>query len=148
MVQSQQLTKVTVGIGYTDVDISGLKADNENKYPEESVAYISDSRKQLVLYEDQSVQHKDNNARTVAMYTDNENSTKLIQVDTSEIERSQDDLEQDDDEWFENEEYYDEYDEIELNDIRNAVRYAENRQEAREALQNIEKWLEENGIEI
>ena len=148
VVQSQQLTKVTVGIGYTDVDLSGLKADNENKYPEESVAYINDSRKQLVLYEDKSIEHKDNNARTVAMYTDNENSTKLIQVDTSEIERSQDDFEQDEDEWFEDEEYYDEDDKIELNDIRNAVRYAKNRQEAREALQNIEKWLEENGIEI
>ena len=148
VVQSQQLTKVTVGIGYTDVDLSGLKADNENKYPEESVAYINDSRKQLVLYEDKSIEHKDNNARTVAMYTDNENSTKLIQVDTSEIERSQDDFEQDEDEWFEDEEYYDEDDKIELNDIRDAVRYAKNRQEAREALQNIEKWLEENGIEI
>ena len=148
VVQSQQLTKVTVGIGYTDVDISGLKADNENKYPEESVAYINDSRKQLVLYEDKSIEHKDNNARTVAMYTDNENSTKLIQIDTSEIERSQDDFEQDEDEWFEDEEYYDEDDKIELNDIRDAVRYAKNRQEARKALQNIEKWLEENGIEI
>lgn len=148
VVQSQQLTKVTVGIGYTDVDISGLKADNENKYPEESVAYINDSRKQLVLYEDKSIEHKDNNARTVAMYTDNENSTKLIQIDTSEIERSQDDFEQDEDEWFEDEEYYDEDCKIELNDIRDAVRYAKNRQEAREALQNIEKWLEENGIEI
>ena len=141
VVQSQQLTKVTVGIGYTDVDLSGLKADNENKYPEESVAYISDSRKQLVLYEDQSIQHKDNNARTVAMYRDDEKSTKLIQVDTSEIEQSQDDEYDDEDE-------IDEYDEIELNAIRNAVRYAGNRQEAREALQNIEKWLDENGIEI
>ena len=141
VVQSQQLTKVTVGIGYTDVDLSGLKADNENKYPEESVAYISDSRKQLVLYEDQSIQHKDNNARTVAMYRDDEKSTKLIQVDTSEIEQSQDDEYNDEDE-------IDEYDEIELNAIRNAVRYAGNRQEAREALQNIEKWLDENGIEI
>ena len=148
VVQSQQLTKVTVGIGYTDVDLSGLKADNENKYPEESVAYISDSRKQLVLYEDQSIQHKDNNARTVAMYTDDENSTKLIQVDTSEIERSQDDEYEDDDEIDEYDGYNDEDGEIKLNDIRNAVRYAGNRQEAREALQNIEKQLEENGIEI
>ena len=148
VVQSQQLTKVTVGIGYTDVDLSGLKADNENKYPEESVAYISDSRKQLVLYEDQSIQHKDNNARTVAMYTDDENSTKLIQVDTSEIERSQEDEYEDDDEIDEYDGYNDEDGEIKLNDIRNAVRYAQNRQEAREALQNIEKQLEENGIEI
>ena len=148
VVQSQQLTKVTVGIGYTDVDLSGLKADNENKYPEESVAYISDSRKQLVLFEDQSIQHKDNNARTVAMYTDDENSTKLIQVDTSEIERSQDDEYEDDDEIDEYDGYNDEDGEIKLNDIRNAVRYAQNRQEAREALQNIEKQLEENGIEI
>ena len=65
----------------------------------------------------------------------------LIQVDTSEIEQSQDDEYDDEDE-------IDEYDEIELNAIRNAVRYAGNRQEAREALQNIEKWLDENGIEI
>ena len=148
VVQSQQLTKVTVGIGYTDVDLSGLKADNENKYPEESVAYISDSRKQLVLYEDQSIQHKDNNARTVAMYRDDENSTKLIQVDTSEIERSQEDEYEDDDEIDEYDGYNDEDGEIKLNDIRNAVRYAQNRQEAREALQNNEKQLEENGIEI
>ena len=148
VVQSQQLTKVTVGIGYTDVDLSGLKADNENKYPEEQVSYINDSRTQLILYEDRTVKHIENGERTVAMYTDDENSTKLIQVDTSEIKRSQDDFEQDEYEWFEDEEYYDEDCKIELNDIRNAVRYAKNRQEAREALQNIEKWLEENGIEI
>ena len=152
VVQSQQLTKVTVGIGYTDVDLSGLKEDNENKYPEEHVDYIKDSRKQLILYEDRNAKHQENGEKTVAMYTDDEKSTKLINVDTSEIEQSQENFEQYDG-WFENdeyEEYYDEYDDerIELNDIRNAVRYAKNRQEAREALQNIEKWLEENEIEI
>ena len=136
IVQSQQLTKVTVGIGYTDVDLSGLKADNENKYPEEHVDYINDSRKQLILHEDSNVKHQENGEKTVAIYTDDKNSAKLINVDTTEIEQSQDD------------EYDEEKDEIELNDIRNAVRYAGNRQEAREALQNIEKWLEENGIEI
>ena len=82
------------------------------------------------------------------MYTDDENSTKLIQVDTSEIERSQEDEYEDDDEIDEYDGYNDEDGEIKLNDIRNAVRYAQNRQEAREALQNIEKQLEENGIEI
>ena len=136
IVQSQQLTKVTVGIGYTDVDLSGLKKDNENKYPEEQVSYINDSRTQLILYEDRTVKHIENGEKTVAMYTDDEKSTNLINVDTSEIGQSQDD------------EYDDEDDEIELSDIRNAVRHAENRQEAREALQNIEKWLEEKGTEI
>lgn len=93
----------------------------------------------------------ENEEKTVAMYTDDEKSTKLINVDTSEIEQSQDDFEQDDE--YDDDDEIDEDDEydaerIGLNDIRNAVRYAGNRQEAREALQNIEKWLEENGIEI
>ena len=75
---------------------------------------------------DRTVKHIENGEKTVAMYTDDEKSTNLINVDTSEIGQSQDD------------EYDDEDDEIELSDIRNAVRHAENRQEAREALQNIE----------
>ena len=147
-VEGQQLTKVTVGIGYTDVDLSGLKTDNENKYPEEHVDYIHDSRTQLILYEDTSIAHKENEEKTVAMYSDNENSSKLIDVDTSEINV--------DDDW-EYEDDYDEYDyeedeqdnaTIDLEDIKTAIKYAQDREEARAALQNIEKWLEENSIEI
>ena len=151
-VEGQQLTKVTVGIGYTDVDLSGLKTDNENKYPEEHVDYIHDSRTQLILYEDTSIAHKENEEKTVAMYSDNENSSKLIDVDTSEI-NVDDEL---DDDW-EYEDDYDEYDyeedeqdnaTIDLEDIKTAIKYAQDREEARAALQNIEKWLEENSIEI
>ncbi len=150
-VEGQQLTKVTVGIGYTDVDLSGLKTDNENKYPEEHVDYIHDSRTQLILYEDTSIAHKENEDKTVAIYSDNENSNKLIDVDTSEI-NADDEI---DDDWeYNDDERENDYNEewqdcaIDIEDIKTAIKYAQDREEARAALKNIEKWLEENSIEI
>ena len=137
IVKGQRLTKVTVGVGNTDVDLKGLEKDNENKYPEEFVTYISDSRKQLILYEDKTYNHQENSEKTVAMYSDGEGVTKLIDVDTSEILPSDDD----------GEDYYDDDEDIEdigLQDIRDVMRNVQNRSEAREALQNIEKWIEEN----
>ena len=141
IVEGQRLTKVTVGIGYTDVDLSGLKGDNENKYPEETVSYISDSRTQLILYEDTSANHQESQERTVAMYSDSESSTKLIDIDTSEITRSDNG---DEDEYENN----DEEESFGLHDIKETIRNAQNRSEARKALQNIEKWLEENSVEM
>ena len=105
IVKGQRLTKVTVGVGNTDVDLKGLEEDNENKYPEEFVTYISDSRKQLILYEDKTYNHQENSEKTVAMYSDGEGVTKLIDVDTSEI------LPRDDD----GEDYY--YDDEDIEDI-------------------------------
>ena len=180
LVEGQQLTKVTVGIGYTDVNLSGLKPDNENKYPEEYVDYIDDSRIQFILYEDTNIEHKENEEKTVAMYADDENASKLIDIDISEIyvddelgddweedndEREyndDDDWEEDDDEreynddddWEEDDEReYDDDDEgqnnsIDVDDIKTAIQYVQNRKESRIALQNIEKWLEENNMEI
>lgn len=42
IIKGQRLTRVTVGVGYTDVDLKGLKPDSENKYPEENVEYIDE----------------------------------------------------------------------------------------------------------
>lgn len=111
IIKGQQLSRVTVGIGYTDVDLKGLKNDKENRYPEEKVEYISDSRTQLILYEDEKVENKKTDIATVALYSDSEDVSKLVDIDTSQIE-----IEDDEDEYYDDEYYDDEYDDDEYYD--------------------------------
>lgn len=184
IINGQQLNRVTVGIGNTDVDLNGLKKDKENKYPEEKVEYISDSRKQLILYEDKEIEHEENYLKTVAIYQDSADSKYLVDVDTSEIDDEIDDDEYDydeyDDDEYDYDEYYDEdeydedeYDEDEydedydesiknskisfkrevyfeeneagtnigLEDVKKTVNHVVGRNEARIALHNIQRIL-------
>ena len=118
IIKGQQLTKVTVGIGYTDVNLNGLEYDKENRFPEEEVEYIKDSRTQLILYEDKEIEHEENDLKTEAMYRDSKSAKKLVSIDTSEIEasRDDDDDEYDDDEYDDDEYDDDEYDEDEYDE--------------------------------
>ena len=125
LIRKQQLSKVTVGVGYTDVDLKGLPKDKENIYPEENVAYIDDSRTQLILAEDEELEKEKNKEKTeteletMAIYTDEKEIENLIDIDTSEIGNDYEDEEEyddeeyydDEDEEYDNEEYYDDEDE-------------------------------------
>lgn len=156
-IKGQQLNKVTVGIGYTDIDISKLKHDDENKYPEESVDYIHDSRIQLVLYEDSSVEHEDSadDIKTVtALYSDNEKSKKVINLDTSEIEYIGTYIEDELDEYeedIENEDGMIDFEEgyIDMGEIETVINHPQDRAKARQALENIKEYLRSReGMEI
>lgn len=156
-IKGQQLNKVTVGIGYTDIDISKLKHDDENKYPEESVDYIHDSRIQLVLYEDSSVEHEDSadDIKTVtALYSDNEKSKKVINLDTSEIEYIGTYIEDELDEYeedIENEDEMIDFEEgyIDMGEIETVINHPQDRAKARQALENIKEYLRSReGMEI
>lgn len=140
IVKGQQLSRVTVGIGYTNIDLSGLKKDSENRYPEEEVEYIDDSRKQLILYEDESVEHEDTDINTVSLYSDDDKTTNVIDVDTSEFNY---DEENEYDEEFNNNEEQEENDDgyIDLGDITTVINHPQNRAKARKALENIKKYL-------
>ena len=88
-VSSQRLTKVTVGSGYSDISLKGLKLDDENRAPEEDVEYIADSRTQFILYQDPEAQNTakvSSNEKTVALYTDPEELKRLINIDLSNLE--------------------------------------------------------------
>ena len=156
-IRGQQLNKVTVGIGNTDIDISKLKHDNENKYPEEKVEYISDSRIQLVLYEDGSVEHEDSDddIKTItSLYSDNEKSKKLINLDTSEIEYIGAYIEDELDEYeedFENTDGMIDFEEgyIDMGEIETVINHPQERAKARQALENIKDYLKaREGMEI
>ena len=123
--KGQQLSKVTVGIGYTDVDLYGLKKDKENIYPEEHVSYIADSRTQLILCKDEKTENINTEFKTVAMYTDGNEIEHLIDIDTSEIEYEEN--EYDEEEYEENEEYYNE--EEEWNGVDEENEYEEDDEE-------------------
>ena len=157
-IKGQQLNKVTVGIGYTDVDLSNLEFDDENKYPEEKVSYIADSRKQLILYKDDSIEHEDSgeDIKTItSLYSDNEKSKKVINLDTSEIEyigvyeenELDDEYEEDiknEQEIIDNEDGY-----IDMGDIETVINHPQDRAKARKALENIKEYLKtREGIEI
>lgn len=89
ILNSQRLTKVTVGQGYSDISLKGLQPDDENRYPEEKVEYIADSRKQFVLYEDtlaKDISKTSTTYQTIPLYEDPEELQKLIGIDTSELE--------------------------------------------------------------
>lgn len=151
--KGQQLTKITVGKGNTDISLKGLTRDEENKYPEEYVKYTDDSRTQYILYEDASIEHENTNERTIALYKDDENTENLIDVDTSEVVI---DDEYDDDDEYEYE--YDDYKlvfskeiqnltgyEIDYDDIRDAIKYVRDKSKAEVALENIRNYLENLG---
>ena len=147
-IKGQQLNKVTVGVGYTDISLSGLKTDDENKYPEENVAYIADSRSQLILYEDTSIEHEDSgdDVKTItSLYSDNEKSKKVINIDTSEIEYvgtyEEDELDDEYEENIENEMIDIEDGYIDLGDIETVINHPQDRAKARQALENIKEYL-------
>ena len=157
IIRGQQLNKVTVGIGYTDIDLSKLEYDDENKYPEEKVDYIADSRTQLILYEDSSVEHEDSDddIKTItSLYRDNEKSKKVINLDTSEIEYSgayeEDELDEYEED-LENEEEMTDIEDgyIDMGDIETVINHPQDRAKARQALENIKEYLKtREGIEI
>lgn len=107
--KGQQLTKVTVGVGYTDIDLKDLPKDKQNVYPEEYVEYINDSRKQLILYEDKSIEHIDTEEKTIAHYEDDKDSKYLVDIN---IEKEDFDFEDEhDEEEYDIDEYnFDKYD--------------------------------------
>ena len=155
-IKGQMLNKITVGIGNTDIDLSGLQLDDENRYPEENVYYIDDSREQLIIYKDSSVEHEDSgeDIKTItSLYSDDENTKKIIDIDTSEIEHLStynDEYELDDEENEENEEnigngnlldLYSEDGYIDLGEIRTTINHSQNRAKARQALKNIREYL-------
>lgn len=157
--KNQQLTKVTVGIGHTDIDLKGLKPDNENQYPEEFVDYIDDSRRQLILYEDKTIEHNEIGQKTIPMYTDDEKSKKLIDLELSEIHYN----ELNSYDWISDEYNYDEptyvteseidnikelefsrsiietriNNKIQIEDVRRTIQHVRGREKARLALYNI-----------
>ena len=160
IIRGQQLNKVTVGMGFTKIDLSNLKLDDENKYPEEKVDYIYDSRTQLILYEDSSIEHEDldDDIKTItSLYSDNEKSKKLINIDTSEIEYfdmyEEDELDEEFEEEFEEDivnemqDFEDGY--IDMGDIETVINHPQERAKARQALENIKEYLKaREGTEI
>ncbi len=51
--EGDYINKVTFGTGYTDINKDGYTRDTVNKEPIEDVDYISDSRTQLILFDNQ-----------------------------------------------------------------------------------------------
>ena len=155
IVSSQRLTRVTVGEGYSDISLKGLKPDYENRYPEEDVKYISDSRSQFILYEDEKANESREstaNSPTIALYSDGEETQKLIDIDTSEVEKSSGRDWDFYDDWTDNPQARDDEDDlydlnftIAKNEVENFVRNFLNntlRQEAQEFLSEITRSLQ------
>lgn len=152
ILNSQRLTKVTVGNGYSDISLKGLQADDENRYPEENVKYIADSRKQFILYKEDATKDttkSQSTIPTIALYEDPKELQRLIHIDTSELQISEgENLDDDypDDFYVEGEEVYDSGFTIAKEEVEHFVRTFLNnttREEAQEFIAEITHSLEQ-----
>ena len=113
--------------------------------------------KKRLIYKDSSVEHEDSDddIKTItSLYSDNEKSKKVINLDTSEIEYSGSYEEDELDEYEEDIENEEEMTDIEdgyidMGDIETVINHPQDRAKARQALENIKEYLKtREGIEI
>lgn len=81
------IRKVTFGGGYSDISSAGFETDDANIFPIEKVSYIADSRKQYILYLDETVPAKKGPENTPAVYENADNAHMKFELGVPQLGR-------------------------------------------------------------